>query len=256
MPVPRLFTPFDLSGVRFPNRIVVSPMQMYLSRDGMASDWHFQHLAKYAVGGAGCVFTEVLCVEPRGRNTHWDMDLWNDTQVPPLARIGEFLRANGAVPAAQIGHCGAKAARQFPFDGHGPLGEADAARGEPPWTPLGPTSEPAAEAYHHPHALTVSEIADVVDAFGAAARRVVAAGFDFLEVHAVHGYLIHSFHSPVSNTRSDAYGGNRRGRMRLALRRCPARRRHRRAPGRPQRTGGRGCRQSAECSRRGGIRPC
>jgi len=217
MPIPKLFTPFELRSVRFPNRIVVSPMQMYLARDARAGDWHFQHLAKYAVGGAGCVFTEVLCVEPRGRNTHWDLGIWDDGQVASLARIAAFLREHGAVPAAQIGHCGAKAARQRPFDGHGPLGEADTIRGEPPWTPVGPTSEPAAEGYHHPHELTTAEIADIVDAFAAGTRRIARAGFDFLEVHAAHGYLIHSFYSPVSNTRTDGYGGDRNGRMRLAL---------------------------------------
>jgi 2,4-dienoyl-CoA reductase-like NADH-dependent reductase (Old Yellow Enzyme family) len=212
-----LFSPFQLRGVEFPNRIVISPMQMYLAKDGQASDWHFQHLAKYAVGGAGCVFTEVLCVEPRGRNTHWDLGIWSDEFVPALARIATFLRDNGAVPAAQIGHCGAKAARQRPFDGHGPLGDDDARRGEAPWTPLGPTTEPAAENYHHPHALGVTEIQALVDDFGNGARRVAEAGFDFLEVHAAHGYLIHSFYSPISNTRTDAYGGDRAGRMRFAL---------------------------------------
>lgn len=212
-----LFSPFRLRGVEFPNRIVISPMQMYLAKDGQADDWHFQHLAKYAVGGAGCVFTEVLCVEPGGRNTHWDLGIWDDAFVPELSRIAAFLRDNGAVPAAQIGHCGAKAARQRPFDGHGPLGEADALRGEAPWTPLGPTSEPAAENYHHPHALTIAEIQDLVDDFGDGARRVAEAGYDFLEVHAAHGYLIHSFYSPISNTRSDAYGGDRERRMRFAL---------------------------------------
>ena len=119
-PTSALFSPFELRGARFPNRVVVSPMQMYLAREGMANDWHFQHLAKYAVARAGCVFTEVLCVEPRGRNTHWDLGIWSDAQVPPLARIRAFVESCGAVPAAQIGHCGGKASRQRPFDGHGP----------------------------------------------------------------------------------------------------------------------------------------
>ena len=212
-----LFSPFELRGVRFPNRVVISPMQMYLGREGMANDWHFQHLAKYAVARAGCVFTEVLCVEPRGRNTHWDLGIWSDAHVPPLVRIREFVESCGAVPAAQIGHCGGKASRQRPFDGHGPLGEADADRGEPPWTPVGPIAEPSATDYHLPHELTVAEIAALVDAFGAGARRVAGAGFRFLEVHAAHGYLIHSFYSPIGNRRRDGYGGDRRGRMRFAL---------------------------------------
>lgn len=212
-----LFSPYELRGVRFPNRVVISPMQMYLARDGVANDWHFQHLAKYAVARAGCVFTEVLCVEPRGRNTHWDLGIWNDSQVPPLVRIREFVESCGAVPAAQIGHCGGKASRQRPFDGHGPLGEADAARGESPWTPVGPIAEPSAPDYHVPHELTTTEIAALVDAFADGVRRVARAGFRFLEVHAAHGYLIHSFYSPISNRRRDGYGGDRRGRMRLAL---------------------------------------
>jgi 2,4-dienoyl-CoA reductase-like NADH-dependent reductase (Old Yellow Enzyme family) len=213
----RLFSPYKLRGVEFPNRIVISPMQMYLARDGQANDWHFQHLAKFAVARAGCVFTEVLCVEPRGRNTHWDLGIWNDAQIPALKRIADFVRDSGAVAAAQVGHCGAKAARQRPFDGHGPLGESDAERGEAPWLPVGPTSEPAAENYHSPHALTEDEIGAIVDDFAAGTRRIAAAGFDFLEVHAAHGYLIHSFYSPISNTRCDHYGGTRNARMRLAL---------------------------------------
>ena len=114
-PKSTLFSPWRLRGVHFPNRVVISPMQMYLARDGLANDWHFQHLAKYAVARAGCVFTEVLCVEPRGRNTHWDLGIWNDEQVP-LVRIREFVESCGAVAAAQIGHCGGKASRQRPFD--------------------------------------------------------------------------------------------------------------------------------------------
>lgn len=212
-----LFSPFELRGVRFPNRIVISPMQMYLGRDAVANDWHFQHLGKFAVAGAGCVFTEVLCVEPRGRNTHWDLGIWDDAHIPPLARIAAFVEENGAVPAAQIGHCGAKGSRQRPFDGHGALGPADAERGEPPWVPVGPSAEASAPGYHVPHALTVAEIADIVDAFAEGTRRIDRAGFRFLEVHAAHGYLIHSFYSPISNQRTDAYGGDREGRMRLAL---------------------------------------
>ena len=212
-----LFSRWRLRGVDFPNRVVISPMQMYLARDGVANDWHFQHLAKYAVARAGCVFTEVLCVEPRGRNTHWDLGIWNDGQVPPLARIRDFVESCGAVAAAQIGHCGGKASRQRPFDGHGPLCEADATRGEPPWTPVGPIAEPSAPGYHMPHELTTAEIADIVDAFADGTRRVAQAGFRFLEVHAAHGYLIHSFYSPVSNRRRDRYGADRGGRMRLAL---------------------------------------
>jgi 2,4-dienoyl-CoA reductase-like NADH-dependent reductase (Old Yellow Enzyme family) len=181
-----LFSPYELRSVSFRNRIVLSPMQMYLAGDdGIATEWHFQHLAKYAVAGVGCVFTEVLPPEPRGRNTHWDLGIWDDSQVPALTRIAKFIEETGAVPAAQMGHAGTKAARQRPFDGLQPLGESDAARGEPPWQPAGPMDEANVEGYHTPHA--------------------------------AHGYLIHSFYSPISNRRTDAYGGDRSGRMRFAL---------------------------------------
>jgi 2,4-dienoyl-CoA reductase-like NADH-dependent reductase (Old Yellow Enzyme family) len=214
----RLFSPFELRGVRFPNRIVISPMQMYMAGDdGIATDWHFQHLAKYAVAGAGCVFTEVLPPEPRGRNTHWDLGIWSDEQTPELRRIAGFVAEAGAVPAAQIGHAGTKAARQRPFDGLQPLGEEDAARGEPPWQPAGPMDVANVPGYHEPHGLSAAEIHTLVDDFGAGTARLAACGFRFLEVHAAHGYLIHSFYSPISNRRTDAYGGDRAGRMRLAL---------------------------------------
>ena len=180
-------------------------MQMYLAGDdGIATDWHFQHLAKYAVAGAGCVFTEVLPPEARGRNTHWDLGIWDDSQVPALTRIAQFIEQTGAVPAAQTGHAGTKAARQRPFDGLQPLGESEAARGEPPWQPVGPTDKANVEGYHPPHALAPSEIHQLVDDFGKGVARLAASGFRFLEVHAAHGYLIHSFYSPISNNRTDA----------------------------------------------------
>lgn len=213
-----LFSPFTLRGITVPNRIVIAPMQTYAAGpDGRADDWHFQHLAKYAVGGSGLVFTEVLLVDPVGRNTHHDLGIWSDGHVAPLARIADFLRANGAVPGAQIGHCGPKAARQRPWEGLQPLGPDDAARGEPPWTPVSSTADPAAPGYHVPHALSVSEIAEIVVAFGAGAARCAAANFDVLEIHAAHGYLIHSFYSPLSNTRTDRYGGGFEGRTRIVL---------------------------------------
>lgn len=215
---PRLFTPFTSRDVTLPNRIVIAPMQTYAAADdGIANDWHFQHLAKYAVGGAGLIFTEVLLVEPRGRNTHHDLGIWSDDQIAPLARIAGFLKANGAVAGAQIGHCGAKASRQRPWEGLQPLGPEDAARGEPPWTPASVSDEPASEGYHVPHALSEAEIGELVTAFGEGARRCAEAGFEVLEVHAAHGYLIHSFYSPISNIRTDGYGGDFAGRVRFPL---------------------------------------
>lgn len=213
----RLFSPFTLGGVTLPNRIVIAPMQMYEAEDGFANDWHLAHLGRFAIARAGLVFTEVLCVEPRGRSTYRDCGIWKDEHIAPLARVAALLRRCGSVPGAQIGHCGPKAARQKPWDGLRPLGPEDAVRGEPPWTPVASTAEPSADGYHVPAALTLAEIAAVVDMFGQGARRVAAAGFDVLDIHAAHGYLIHSFLSPIANKRSDAYGGDRQGRMRFAL---------------------------------------
>lgn len=214
----KLLSPFRLRGITLPNRMVVSPMQMYMTGpDGCCTDWHLVHLGKYAIARFGTVFTEVLCVEPRGRSTWSDAGIWSDDHVPPLKRVADFIRAQGSVPAAQIGHCGPKASRQRPFEGLQPLGPADGARGEPPWQAVGSTAEPSAPGYQVPHALTIPEIEAVVAAFGEGARRCNEAGFDVLDVHAAHGYLIHSFLSPLGNRRTDAYGGGRAGRIRFAL---------------------------------------
>lgn len=214
----KLFSPFALRGVTFPNRIGIAPMQMYMTGpEGLATDWHFQHLAKYAVGGAGTVMTEALIVDPVGRNTYGDCGIWSDAHVPPLRRIVEFLQRNGTVAAAQLHHAGPKAARQRPWEGLGPLGEAEAARGEAPWQPVSASEDRTVAGWHKPRAMSRDEIARLVEAYGAAARRVETAGFDVLDIHAAHGYLIHSFLSPVANKRDDTYGGDISGRMRLAL---------------------------------------
>ncbi|MQA06085.1 MAG: NADH:flavin oxidoreductase/NADH oxidase [Streptosporangiales bacterium] len=213
-----LFSPYTLRGVTFPNRIVIAPMQMYMSGpDGVATDWHFQHLSKYAVGGAGTVMTEALIVDPVGRNTYGDCGIWSDEHVPPLRRIADLLHQQGAVAAAQLHHAGPKSARQRPWEGLGPLGDAEAAKGEPPWQPVSSTDGRTIDGWHQPRAMTVAEIQELVTKYADGARRVDAAGFDVLDIHAAHGYLIHSFLSPVANHRTDAYGGDREGRMRLAL---------------------------------------
>ena len=215
---PLLFTPFTLRGVTFPNRIVIAPMQMYVAGpDGKATDWHLQHLGKYAVGGAGTVMTEALIVDPRGRNTYGDMGIWSDEHVEPLRRISSFLKAQGTVPAAQLHHAGPKSSRQRPWEGLGPLGEAEAARGEPPWQPVSSTEQRTVAGWHQPHRLEIPEIAEIVRAYGEGARRAAEAGFEVLDIHAAHGYLIHSFLSPIGNDRTDAYGGSLENRMRLAL---------------------------------------
>jgi 2,4-dienoyl-CoA reductase-like NADH-dependent reductase (Old Yellow Enzyme family) len=213
-----LFSPYRLRDVTFPNRIVISPMQMYkAAQDGLATDWHFQHLAKYAVGGAGTVMTEALIVDPIGRNTYGDLGIWSDEHIAPLRRIADFLKQQGVVAAAQLHHAGPKSSRQRPWEGLGPLGAAEAAMGEPPWQPVSSTDASSVEGWHRPRAMSVAEIHALVAAYGAGARRTIEAGFEVIDIHAAHGYLIHSFLSPVANHRNDQYGGDLQGRMRLAL---------------------------------------
>jgi 2,4-dienoyl-CoA reductase-like NADH-dependent reductase (Old Yellow Enzyme family) len=212
-----LFEPWLLRGVRARNRVVISPMQQYAASAGMANDWHLVHLARFALGGAGTVFVGSTAVEPRGRNTHGDLGLWHDGQVEPLARIARILRTHGALPGIQIGHTGRKAGLQRWWEGHGPLGEADAARGEPPWPVVGPSALPVGPGWPTPHELTEHEIGGLLAAFGEAARRACEAGFQVLEVHGAHGYLVHQFLSPVANRRADGWGGDAQRRRRFPL---------------------------------------
>ena len=212
----QLFTPLRIREVEIPNRVVVSPMSQYRARDGFADDWHFAHLARFVLGGAGLVFTEATAVVPDGRSTHGDLGLWSDEHIAPLARIARFIRDEGAVPGIQLAHAGRKAAERRPWHGETPVDAEDAAvRGEQPWQAVGPTDEPYDAGWPAPRALEVSEIADIVDAFSAAAARAHAAGFSCLEVYAAHGFLLHQFYSPLCNTRTDRYGGGFINRVRL-----------------------------------------
>jgi len=213
-----LFQPLTLRGVTFLNRVVIAPMQMYKAAPaGCATDWHFQHLAKYAVGGAGTVMTEALIVDSVGRNTYGDLGIWSDDHIAPLARIAAFLQDEGALAVAQLHHAGPKSSRQRPWEGLGPLGKAEAARGEPPWQPVSSMGDASVQGWHQPRAMSLDEIQRLLDAYAAGARRVNQAGFDVLDIHAAHGYLLHSFLSPVANQRHDSYGGDLAGRMRLVL---------------------------------------
>ncbi len=214
---PLLFQPFRARGVTLRNRVVVSPMCQYSAVDGVASDWHAVQYGRFAVGGAGLVFLEATAVLPEGRITHGDLGLWSDEQVAPLARIAAFLKAQGAAAGLQIGHAGRKASMQRPWHGNGPLDETDAARGELPWEIVAPTAMPIGDGWLVPRALDEAGIGRVRDAFAAAAGRALRAGFDALELHMAHGYLLHSFLSPVTNRRNDAWGGDADGRMRLPL---------------------------------------
>ncbi len=214
---PRLFTPIDLRGITARNRVVIAPMCQYSATDGLAGAWHFAHLAKFALGGAGIVFTEAAAVEARGRITHGDLGIWSDAHAEALAGIANFLKANGTVPAIQLAHAGRKASMQRPWEGNGPLDDSNAEGGDDPWPIVGPGPTPMDEGWLVPQALSAEEIAGLVQAFAGAARRADAAGFEVAEVHGAHGYLLHSFLSPLTNQRNDGYGGDRAGRMRFAL---------------------------------------
>ena len=211
-----LFTPLSLRETEVPNRVMVSPMCQYScdARDGVATDWHFQHLTSRAVGGAGLVMAEATAVEPRGRISPEDLGIWSDDHVPPLADIAAFVREQGSVPAIQLAHAGRKASTTRPREGRDPL-QSD----EGGWTAVGPTDDPYPYEGDAPptHALSPSDIADVTEAFADAARRAREAGFEVAEVHAAHGYLLHEFLSPVTNTRDDEYGGDFESRIRFPL---------------------------------------
>ena len=206
-----LFSPLALRAVTLRNRIAVSPMCQYSATDGRADDWHLVHLGARAVGGAGLVVFEATAVEARGRISPADLGLWEDAQIEPLARVVRFVEAQGAAPALQLAHAGRKASVRPPWDAGGaPLSPAEGG-----WKTVGPSAIPFADGYATPHALDSGEIAAVVRAFAAAARRAAAAGFGAVEVHAAHGYLLHQFLSPLSNRREDAWGGSFENRTRL-----------------------------------------
>jgi 2,4-dienoyl-CoA reductase-like NADH-dependent reductase (Old Yellow Enzyme family) len=199
-----LFEPFSLKDVTLRNRIGVSPMCQYSYQDGFSNDWQLAHLGARAVGGAGLVIAEAAAVEARGRISPDDLGIWSEAHIEPLARVARFIQANGAAAGIQIAHAGRKAGTIRPWDGGGPLPVGDP-RG---WQAVGPSPLPFAEGYQMPHALDEAEIQEVQAAFRAAAERALRAGFTWLELHGAHGYLLHSFLSPLSNQRADAYGGS------------------------------------------------
>ena len=213
MTIPHLFSPYRLKDVTLRNRIGVSPMCQYSSRDGMANDWHFTFLGARAVGGAGLIICEATAVTPDGRISPQDAGLWNDAQVEPLARITHFLSDHGAVPGIQLGHAGRKASTQRPWEGSAQVPESAGG-----WLPVGPS--PLAfrpESERVPHALSREEIAGIVEAFRVSTGRALAAGYRWLELHGAHGYLAHQFLSPLSNQRTDEYGGSFENRLRFTL---------------------------------------
>jgi 2,4-dienoyl-CoA reductase-like NADH-dependent reductase (Old Yellow Enzyme family) len=214
---PKLLTPFTVRDLTLKNRIVISPMCQYSAIDGVVNDWHLVHLGRFALGGAALVFVEATAVEARGRISPGDVGLWSDEQARAVARIAEFLKANGAASGIQLAHAGRKGSTHRPWDGPGSLTAEDAAKGETPWETLAPSAIPFADGYDTPKAMSTADMAEVIVAFREATRRAYDAGFDVVEVHAAHGYLLHEFLSPLSNHRTDDYGGDRDGRMRFPL---------------------------------------
>lgn len=208
----QLFDPFTLRGVTLRNRIGVSPMCQYSANDGFANDWHLVHLGSRASGGAGLVIVEATAVEAHGRISPQDLGIWQDEQIEMLARINRFIKSQGAVPAIQLAHAGRKASTAQPWQGGGPV--APDAGG---WQPVGASAIPFDHNYPTPNELTQAEIGTIAAAFRAAAQRSEAAGFEWIEIHGAHGYLLHSFLSPLSNQRTDHYGGSFENRIRFMV---------------------------------------
>jgi 2,4-dienoyl-CoA reductase-like NADH-dependent reductase (Old Yellow Enzyme family) len=212
---PKLFAPLQLRGLTLRNRAVLSPMCQYQALEGRVQDWHFAHHARFAAGGLAAAFVEATGVTRQGRITYGCTGIWEDSQIPGLKRIADTYRAQGTVPGIQLAHAGRRASAQRPWDGAAPL--RDMGGEEPAWQTIGPSALPEREGYPVPRELAVAEIEGLVDAFAQAARRALAAGFDIVEIHGAHGYLIHSFFSPHSNRRSDGFGGTAAKRMRFPL---------------------------------------
>jgi len=211
--MPQLFEPLRLASVTFKNRVGVAPMCQYSAEDdGRATDWHLAHLGSRAAGGAGLVITEATAVEARGRISRRDLGLWDDAQIEPLARIVRAIEAQGAVAGIQLAHAGRKAAVNVPWLGGGPLRAEDGA-----WNVIGPSAAAFAENFPVPTELSQRDLLEVRNAFVSAAVRARQAGFGLLELHGAHGYLLHSFLSPLSNRRSDEYGGTFDNRVRFVL---------------------------------------
>ncbi len=214
---PLLFTPIKLRSVTARNRIVVSPMCQYHSVDGGPTDWQLMHLGRLCVGGPGIVFGEETAVEDIGRKTYACAGLYKDEHVPAYRRLNDFIREQGAVPAIQLGHAGRKASCHTAVESWRPLRDEDVADGMPPWQGLAPSALPDPPRRFLPKEMDLDDIARVKEAFRIATLRSAEAGYDILEIHGAHGYLIHQFLSPASNHRTDAYGGDIEGRMRFAL---------------------------------------
>jgi len=206
-----LFSPLTLGGITLKNRLALAPMCQYAAENGKATDWHLAHYGARALGGVGLIIAEATAVVPDGRITPLDLGLWADDQIAPLARVAGFMRDQGAVPGIQLAHAGRKASAAPPWEGGTPIDP-----GSGGWTPVrGASPIPFDHVFPTPDPLTSDEIEDLVEAFGAATERAIAAGFQVIEIHGAHGYLLHSFLSPLSNRRTDEYGGSFENRTRF-----------------------------------------
>jgi 2,4-dienoyl-CoA reductase-like NADH-dependent reductase (Old Yellow Enzyme family) len=217
MTQPKLFQPVTLGGVTARNPIVVSPMCQYMSVDGSPTDWHMVHMGRYAVGGAGIVFYEETGVEARGRKTPACAAIYKDEQIPEYKRIADLVKSLGAVPAMQLGHSGGRGSERGPLDGRKPLTQKDESLGWEPWEPISSSAVQLRKGSPIPRAMELADIQNVVQAFADAAVRTLRAGFEIIEIHGAHGYLIQQFLSEAVNRRTDGYGGSLSNRMRFAL---------------------------------------
>jgi len=212
--MPHLFEPITIRGITLRNRIGVTPMCMYSYEDGISNDWQVIHLGARAAGGAGLIIAEATAVEPRGRITPYDVGIWSDDHIEPLSRMTRVVKSNGAVAGMQIAHAGRKASSNRPWENEGKPIPPNEAKG---WQVVGPSPIAYNDEYTIPHELSIDEIHNIQGLFRDGARRALTAGFEWLEIHAAHGYLIHSFYSPISNHRTDEYGGGFENRIRFLM---------------------------------------
>lgn len=207
-----LYSPLQIRGLSIPNRITMSPMCQYSSEDGMANDWHLVHLGSRAVGGAGLIFTEAAAVLPEGRISPDDLGIWDDKHIAPLKRITSFIRENNSVSGIQLAHAGRKASTAAPWHGDRQVDAKN--RG---WQTVAPSPIPFDSNDIAPKEMTIKEIEEVIEAFAAATEKSIEAGFDIIEIHAAHGYLLNQFISPLTNKRKDRYGGSFKNRLRFLV---------------------------------------
>lgn len=214
---PRLFEPLTIKSTTLNNRIVISPMDQYSAVDGVPNAFHLVHYGKFAMGGAGTVFVEATGVSELGRITNGCPGLYTQAQVDGFKPLTEFIRAQRSIPAVQIGHGGRKASTTRPWEGGGPVGAAQIANGDRAWTPHGPSDLALADGWLTPKMMEDGDLKQTAQDFADAAKRALDAGFEIVEIHMAHGYLLQSFLSPLSNKRNDSYGGDIEGRMRFPL---------------------------------------